>query len=318
MIQFNNKKNEQIYTDKKNDISLPLCLKHFTHSLNLNVQVQAEDLSTSAGDAKPRETAESMSNEASVIVSTKQSDKSEDESPDKNLELRKDLTIEANGSLFNIEVEGLFKNEPHPVEVEVKEEDAGHQPSYVTLTTVSSGTEELADNANLVSNLSHLLNFNQTTWMAGHEDTSLMALAYQPVDLAPAHFHRNMVEVNGVAELSSYLMDDEYKYSIGPNPFYHLDTNNRRIWVPESCSAHRERSSRSPNGKPSVPGESIFVAEFESDAVALHQQSAVSIERFPSRSWRGPNSGKTQYEKGTILHLLSNRMQYGSSISAIW
>ena len=286
------------FADKKCSTSLTLCFKHNDHSFKLDVQVQAEDLSTSAGEAKARETAESMSNEASVIVAAKHSDKSEQAS-DKNLEMRKELTIEANGSLFNIEVEGLFKNEPHPVEVEIKEEDAGHQPSYVTLTTVSSGTEELADNANLVSNLSHLLNFNQTTWMAGHEDTSLMTFAHQPVDLAPAHFHRNMVEVNGVTELSSCLMDEEYKYSIGPNPFYHLDTNNRRIWVPESCSAHRERNNRSPGVKASVAGESIFVTEFESD-VALHQQSAVSIERFPSRSWRGPNSGKTQYEKGTL------------------
>lgn len=297
---FDHSKVGLILLDKNTASFSPIALGiSFIHSFKIDLQVQAEDLSTSAGEVKPRETAESMSNEASVIVSTKQTDKSEDESLDKNLELRKDLTIEANGSLFNIEVEGFFKNEPHPVEVEVKDEDAGHQPSYVTLTTVSSGTEELTDNANLVSNLSHLLNFNQTTWTAGHEDNSLMTFGHQPVDLAPAHFHRNMVEVNGVAELSSYLMDDEYKYSIGPNPFYHLDTNNRRIWVPESCSAHRERNNRSPGGKPSAPGESIFVADFESD-VTLHQPSAVSIERFPSRSWRGPNSGKTQYEKGIL------------------
>ena len=282
--------------------------------------MQAEDLSTSAGGSKLREDAacesssaihSTNSNEASVIVSTLSTKAAEaSESADKNLEMRKDLLIqadEANATFQTIEVEGLFKNEPHAVDVcPVKEEDGVQQPSYVTLTPVSSGAEtlDMADNASLVSNLSHLLNFNPTSWISGHEDTSLMATGFpQPVDLAPAHFQRNMVEVNGVTtELSTYLMDDEYKspsMQIGPNPFYHMDTNNRRIWVPENCAAHRERN-RSP-GKSVLAGESIFVTEFESD-VALHQQ-AVSIERFPNRSWRGPNSGKTQYEKGIKKNL---------------
>ena len=141
--------------------------------------------------------------------------------------------------------------------------------------------------------------------MAGHmeEGTSFLDLG-QAVDLAPAHLQQCHL-MDAATDFSYLMQDDAYKarMQLGANALYHLDTNNRRIWVPESCTIHHERNSRSPSGTKSITTEESILMAAQLENELLQQQHAVSIERFPNRCYRGPNSGRTQYEKGAINYI---------------
>ena len=255
-----------------------------------------------------------------------------------NLELRKDLLIEPNFVAVNVEEDELYKTDPLVVEVQEAGGDLESQrhqrcPSYVTLTTVPSagfdqGTEEQSssmavDHSNSgVSNITNLLNFS-SSWVSAHEENGAFIAGisqhpHHPSTTSMSYYQRNNpleISVQEFPHHSHYaLADDASPFNkssmpLGPNPLYHLDTSNRRIWVPESSRGGTgERSGLASRSVTiTVPDAEVFMAaELENDT--LMQQHVVNIQRFPNRCWRsgersnnGLNpsvSNRTQYEKG--------------------
>lgn len=232
------------------------------------------------------------------------------------VELRKDLLLDNANYLEAVAAEddGLFKSEPLVVEVDTTADvDQQRCQSYVTLTSlptviqhdngdVLEGTETVN---NEVSNFTNLLNFG-SSWASVHEEGMSSFAGSLHHHLAPCHFQRNSMEMS-MQEFphSSYVMpDDPFKSSVplGPNPLYHLDANNRRIWVPESSRGGTDRISTAKAKAVSMPESGIFMAaDLENDEILL-QQHVVNIERFPNRCWPGgaerSTSSRSQYEKG--------------------
>jgi hypothetical protein len=102
-------------------------------------------------------------------------------------------------------------------------------------------TLQLANSLTLIPNM---LNCNPSRLMSNtHEEAQAyfgLLPSHQQLG-SPCHFPIISTENNHLeySHPSFMMMEDPFKsLSIpGSNPLYHLDTNNRRIWVPESCSA---------------------------------------------------------------------------------
>lgn len=240
-----------------------------------------------------------------------------------NLGLRKDLlTVEPTylDIIVNEEDNDFFKNKPIFVEVEATDGDMLEQqqdrgPSYVNLTTLPTMIHDKKA-IEIMANMSSNNNNNGMPSIATLFNSSwASSSAYEESNhnhfISPCHFQRNSMEMMSMQDFSnsSYIpTDDAFKSAmpLGPNPLYHLDTNNRRIWVPESSRGSSERDSSSGSRATAValPDTGIYmVADLENDDML--NQHVVNIERFPNRCWRGPgsersSSSRTQYEKGTI------------------
>lgn len=267
-------------------------------------------------------------NEASVIVSRSDITHKNDEVTDlrANLELRKDLLIEPSLNYVNMDDEnGLFKSENLVPEEELEHhylDSHRHSPSYATLTrchvptvihqedeTPIDVSGESATNLTLIPNM---LNFNPSCWVPSHEESTLLGLPSSHQLGSSCHFPSTISTDNGQLEYSQpsfmMMMEDPFKsVPMISNALYHLDTNNRRIWVPESCSnrggAVTDRNNSSSRSQSAIrltsvqEGDVFMAAEFENEDLLL--QHAVNIERFPNRCWRGSNPSRAQYEKGT-------------------
>lgn len=232
-----------------------------------------------------------------------------------NIELRKDLLLESSEGYAEMEEgSGLFKNGSLIPEEELEHDyncDRRLPPSYATLTPChvpniihqDCGLQEPnGDNVNNLTLIPNMLNYNPSCWVPSHEENALCmppSRQFSP----PGHIPMNSVEMPHMeySQQPYMMMEDPFKPTsmpVIPNHLYHLDTNNRRIWVPESCSM-RNNMDRSPNdiGLSSVREADVFLAaDFENEE--LLQQHAVNIERYPNRCWRGSNPSRAQYEKG--------------------
>lgn len=255
-----------------------------------------------------------------LVISTNEGEASS--STRLNLGLRKDLLTEPTylDIIVNENDDDLFKNKPIFVEVEATDGDMLEQqedrgPSYVNLTTLPTMIHDkkaieimanMSSNNNGMPSIATLFNSSWASSSSAHEDGNIHHNHF----ISPCHFQRSSMEMMSMQDFSnsSYIpTDDAFKSAmpLGPNPLYHLDTNNRRIWVPESS---RERDSASGSSRAtavSLPDTGIYmVADLESEDIL--NQHVVNIERFPNRCWRGPgsersSSSRTQYEKGMIL-----------------
>ncbi|XP_046649832.1 uncharacterized protein LOC124341002 isoform X2 [Daphnia pulicaria] len=264
--------------------------------------------------------------ETSVIVFKPDAIYKEDEGESRgNLELRKDLLLEPPSNFVEVNEDNeLFKNGSliDQEELENSYLDDQHQSPtrYVTLAscnlpTITQYDGEVPDtsgeSANSLTLIPNMLNFNPSCWMSNaHEEAQAhfgLPSSHQQFG-SPCHFPMMSTENTHLeySHPSFMLMEDPFKsLSIpGSNPLYHLDTNNRRIWIPESCSARGTVIA----DRTSMPGSTglrlsqvqegdvFMAADFENEELLQH---AVSIERYPnpSRCWRGSNSSRAQYEK---------------------
>jgi hypothetical protein len=248
------------------------------------------------------------------------------------LELRKDLLLEPPSNFVEVNEDNeLFKNGSliDQEELENSYLDDQHQSPtrYVTLAscnlpTITQYDGEVPDtsgeSANSLTLIPNMLNFNPSCWMSNaHEEAQAhfgLPSSHQQFG-SPCHFPMMSTENTHLeySHPSFMLMEDPFKsLSIpGSNPLYHLDTNNRRIWIPEGCSARGTVIA----DRTSMPGSTglrlgqvqegdvFMAADFENEELLQH---AVSIERYPnpSRCWRGSNSSRAQYEKGQKAHRL--------------
>lgn len=274
--------------------------------------------------------------ESSIIFSRSDtSHKADDDVTDLriNLELRKDLLSETSAH-YHVDMDeenGLYKSEFREEEIiEQRYLDIHHcrSPSYVTLTpchmpTVIHHEDETpidmpAENTSLTTLIPNMLNFNQSCWVSSHEEGTLLSLpsSHQLMG-STCHFPSTISAENLEYSQPPFMMiEDPFKSSVPmiSNALYHLDTNNRRIWVPESCAnrgtAVADRPDRNNPSRPhsgirlaSVQEGDVFMAaEFENEDLLL--QHAVNIERFPNRCWRGSNPSRAQYEKGYTVYCI--------------
>lgn len=281
----------------------------FMEQVDESNELSSEESVTQACPAETKET--------SVIVSRVDNPKTETSMFKRTLELRKDLHQPDSYQAID-EENGLYKNDSF-----VADEQQGienHQPSYVTLTPcqVPSVIHPDEDSPGLSNDVPHnstqtpnTLNMNPNCWMPGHDENVILSLPPYHHLGSPEILVNNLQLMSAEASMLEYshssfmMMEDPFKtnMTINPNTFYHLDTNNGRLWVPESCSIRSNTSSIECNSPPtgvrltSVHESDIYMAaEFENEE--LLQQHAVSIQRFPNRCWRGSNSSRAQYEKG--------------------
>lgn len=258
--------------------------------------------------------------ETSVIVSRGDATSKEEIMEAKqNIELRKDLLLQASENYVEMDEEsGLFKNDSLiPEEVLEHEYLRRQPPSYVTLTPChiptaihqDGETPDLSgDDVNNLTLIPNMLNYNPSCWVPSHDESALCLPQSHQLG-SPCNMAINSADLSQMEYCHPpFMMSDvnPFKPSIPmvPNPLYHLDTNNRRIWVPESCSTRGSTSTerRSPNciGLHSVHDADVFMAaDFENEEML--QQHSVNIERFPNRCWRGSNPSRAQYEKGSAL-----------------
>lgn len=213
------------------------------HSLSPPQQDSAEDLTTHSLTVNNEETRTHHVSGASNIHC-------DDEMLEVrcNLELRKDLIIESHATYVNdahqVEEEGIFKSEPETaLELDVNALHHHQQQSYMTLTSlpsISLTTESIdvpsSDN-NLVSNISNLFSINPSScWMSSqHEESNYLNSNYNYLsNSSSCHYQRNTPEISNQTEFGHHMVmvENPFKQSLpmGPNPLYHLDTNNRRIW----------------------------------------------------------------------------------------
>lgn len=258
--------------------------------------------------------------ETSVIVSRADAtSKEEVVDARQNVELRKDLLLEAPESYIEMDDEsGLFKNDSLIPEEELEHEYLHRPPpSYVTLTPChvptaihqDGETPDLSgDDVNNLTLIPNMLNYNPSCWVPSHDESALCLPQSHQLG-SPCNMPINSAELPQMEYCHPpFVVMDENPFKpsfpMVSNPLYHLDTNNRRIWVPESCSTRGSTSAerRSPNciGFNSIHEADVFMAgDFENEE--LLQQHSVNIERFPNRCWRGANPSRAQYEKGSTL-----------------
>ena len=251
-----------------------------------------------------------------------------------NLELRKDLLLGPSANFLEINEENeLFKTETLMEKEELENsyfDEQRQSPSrYVTLDSCNlptvtqhdgEGPDVSGESACSLTLIPNMLNFNPSCWMPNEEAQAHFGLTSSHQQLgSPCHFPIISTENTHLeySHPSFMMMEDPFKsLSIpGSNPLYHLDTNNRRIWVPESCST-RGSVIADCNSRPGLTGvrlgqvqegDVFMAADFENEELLQH---AVSIERYPnpSRCWRGSNSTRAQYEKGLKVHHRDDRL----------
>lgn len=274
----------------------------------------------------PNEVSSAETKETSVIVSRLDNTKGE-MADTKLIELRKDLLEGAEGYINMDEENALFIKNGSLIHQGLSEERLDHrqQPSYVTLTpcqvpSVIQQTDDSTDLRNdFVSNHTLIPNaLNSACWLPSHDESVILTLPSSHHLESPEDLTNNLQMISTDASLMDYshpsfMIEDSFKTNIAlhSNQLYHLDGNNRRIWIPESCSIrnanlpteHINRASPVGVRLTSVHEGDIFMAgELENEE--LFQQHTVNIERFPNRCWRGSNpSNRAQYEKGTIFKL---------------
>ncbi|KAI9560585.1 hypothetical protein GHT06_011533 [Daphnia sinensis] len=287
------------------------------------------DISTSQSPSAPK--IPSVENrESSVIVSESNFRREQDNEMElpRNLELRKDLLMEPSTNYLEIDEENeLLKTETSVDRDELENpyidnsHDSQSPSGYVTLgschlPSVVQDIDEQADASIETTNglmpIPSMLNFNPSCWMQNSYEEAQSHLALQASHQqlgSPCHYPM-MSTKNSHLEYphpSFMMMEDPFKslpVPAGSNGLYHLDTNNRRIWVPESSSAGgnfiMDRSGRSGNGGHRLgqlqEGGIFMAADIENEDLLQH---AVSLERYPNpnRCWRGSNPTRAQYEK---------------------
>lgn len=245
-----------------------------------------------------------------------------------NLELRKDLLLESSTTYLEIDEENeLLKTENSIDRDELENSyvdnphDSQSPSGYVTLASchlpsvvqdIDEPLDASVETTNGLMPIPSMLNFNPSCWMQNSYEEAQAHLALQSSHQqlgSPCHYPI-MSTKNSHLEYSHpsfMMMEDPFKslpVPAGSNALYHLDTNNRRIWVPESSSAAgsyiMDRSGRSGHGGHRLEqlqdGGIFMAADIENEDLLQH---AVSLERYPNpnRCWRGSNPSRAQYEK---------------------
>lgn len=278
------------------------------------------------------------SNEGSVFVSESHIRPKLDDELElrRNLEFRKDILVESPTTYLDVDEENeLLKAEISVDRDELEnsyvnnQQDCQSPSRYVTLASchlpsIVQDTNEPLDasgeSANGLIPIPSMLNFNPSCWMQNNYEEAQGHLALQSSDQqlsSPCHFSIISTRNNHTEypHPSFMMMEDLYKSSVpaGSNALYHLDTNNRRIWVPESSSAcgsiFADRTGTSgPSGlclRQLQEGSIFMAADVENEDMLQH---AVNGERYPNpnRYWKGSNPSRAQYEKGLVISSIQN------------
>lgn len=217
------------------------------------------------------------------------------------IELRKDLLSGSTTyAMVNAENE-ILKNEDAADDgaaVQQAESVAYHQLSGACYATLTNMQPNMADhegfNSSEVSNvMTNIMNYcSAPCWMPPHDDAS----HYSSAHLQNAYHYPTNVDY---VQSGCTMVEDAYKSQVNVehNAFYHLDTSNRRFWMPEPSSSTMDDPTSSAARRSNAVSAEVFMAsEFENED--LFRQHAVSIERYPNRCWRGGNSTRNQHEKG--------------------
>ncbi|XP_057372115.1 uncharacterized protein LOC130693031 [Daphnia carinata] len=268
--------------------------------------------------------------ERSVIVSESNFRHEQDDEVElpRNLELRKDLLLEPSTNYLEIDEENeLLKTETSVDRDELENSyvdnphDSQSPSGYITLASchlpsvvqdIDESPDASIEATNGLMPIPSMFNFNPSCWMQNSYEEAQAHLALQSSHQqlgSPCHY-TVMSTKNSHLEYphpSFMMMEDPFKslpVPAGSNALYHLDTNNRRIWVPESSSAGgsfiMDRSGRSGYSGHRLEqlqeGGIFMAADIEKEDMLQH---AVSLERYPNpyRCLRGSNPSRAQYEK---------------------